>query len=163
MVAINFCRPVDANPVEKAMLLMAAIAFLLAPLLQQPLMAQGLDREEAIEAIVGSEVTEEEVPPEEQVDRIVAAVEKAYESAERVRKSFNLDALEIVFLPDLGEGEIEGAIEQNEENIALLREAIEGSAMFYHAIDSRQILLQNVVAVEFAENAAVTIFVNNGR
>jgi predicted regulator of Ras-like GTPase activity (Roadblock/LC7/MglB family) len=160
MVAINFCRPEDANPVEKTMLLMVAIAFLLAPLLQQPLMAQGLDREEAIEAIVGSDVTEEEVPPD--VDRIVAAVENAQESAERVRKSFNLDALEIVFLPDLGEGEIEEAVAQNEENIGLLREAIEGSAMFYHAIDSRQILLQNVVAVEFAENDAVTIFVNNG-
>ncbi|WEX09282.1 hypothetical protein [Chelativorans sp. AA-79] len=145
------------------MFILVVVAFLLVPLAQQPL-AQGLQSEEAIDAIVGSDVKTEETTKENQVERILAAIENTRESAERVRKAFNVETLEIVFLPDLGEegGEIEKAIEEHDEEIETLRDSIEGSAMFYHAIDSRQILLQDVVAVEFADNENVAIFVTGG-
>ena len=162
MYASDVCRPALPAPAEKALLMIVALLFLLAPLVQHPLFAQGLDREEAIDAIVGSDVKTEETTKEAQIGRVVAAVENTRENAERVRKTFNLDALEIVYLPDLGDekGAIEQAMAEQEAEIATLHESIEGSAMFYHAIDSRSILLRDVVAVEFGENNSVTIFVD---
>lgn len=164
MYATDVCRPAMAGPAEKALLVLAVIAFLLAPLTQHPLFAQGLDREEAIDAIVGSDVKTEETTKEEQVERVMAAIENTRENAERVRKTFNLDTLEIIYLPDLGdeEGAIEQAMAEHSEELQTLHESIEGSAMFYHAIDSRSILLRNIVAVEFGEGNTVTIFVNGG-
>ncbi len=157
-------RPAIRGPYDNAVLLLAMIAFLLAPLAQGPLLAQGLQSEEAIDAIVGSDVKTEESTKDNQVDRILTAIESAQQSADRVRKTFALDTLEIVFLPDLGDeaGAIEKAIEEHQPQIEALRDAIEGSAMFYHAIDSRQILLPDVVAVEFAQDESVTIFVDGG-
>jgi len=155
-------RPFCLGPADKALLLLAALAFLLTPLTQQPLMAQGLESEEAIDAIVGSDVKTEKQGKDEQVGRIIAAIENTLENAERVRKTFNLNTLEIVFLPDLGSenGVIEQAIAKHETEIQALRDSIEGSAMFYHAIDSREILLKDIVAVEFSDEENVTIFVN---
>jgi len=140
--------------------LIAALAFLLPPISQQPL-AQGLQSQESIDAIIGSDVKTEETTKNAQVERILAAIEMTQDNAERVRKAFTIDALEIVFLPDLGKGSgaIEKSIEEHEQEIEALRDSIEGSAIFYHAIDSREILLQEVVAVEFGANGSATIFV----
>ncbi len=162
MYATDVCRPALAEPFGKVALLMAMLAFLLAPLASHPLLAQGLEQQEAIDAIVGSEVKTEETTKEEQVGRVVAAIENAPNSAEMVRKTFNLDTLEIIYLPDLDneDGAIEQAMAENEEAIKALHDSIEGSAMFYHAVDSRAILLRDVVAVEFGEGDTVTIFVN---
>lgn len=150
-----------AVPLEKMLPLLVAFLFLLAPLANLPLLAQGLESEEAIDAIVGSDVKTEEVSREEQIDRVTTAIENTRQSAEMVRKTFNLDTLEIVLLPPAKEdGAIEQAMAEHEEEIQLLRESIEGSAMFYHAVDSRQILLRDIVAVEFGNDNSVTIFVN---
>jgi len=162
MFATDAPRPFFLGPADKALLLLAALAFLFTPLAQQPLMAQGLESEEAIDAIVGSDVKTEQKGKDEQIGRIIAAIDSTIDNAERVRKTFNLNTLEIVFLPDLGNGEgaIEQAIAEHEPEIQALQESIEGSAMFYHAIDSREILLRDIVAVEFADQENVTIFVN---
>lgn len=143
------------------LILAMAFAFLLGPI-AHPVLAQGLDREEAIDAIVGSDVKTDETSKEAQTERILRSIENTRESAEMVRKTFSLDALEIVYLPDLGDedGVIEKALAEREQDIQGLRESLEGSAMFYHAIDSRSILLRDVIAVEFAEDNTVTIFVN---
>jgi len=153
---------VFAESFGKALLVLAVLAFLLVPLAYHPLLAQGLDREGAIDAIVGSDVKTDQTSKKAQTERILAAIENTRESAEKVRKTFSLNTLEIVYVPDLGDedGVIERAMAKQEAEIETLRESIEGSAMFYHAIDSRSILLRDVIAVEFAEDDTVTIFVN---
>ncbi|MFC6490789.1 hypothetical protein [Nitratireductor sp. GCM10026969] len=155
------CPSAPAGAMEKLLPLVVALMFLLAPLANLPLLAQGLESEEAIDAIVGSDVKTEEVSREEQIDRVVAAIENTRQSAEAVRKAFSLDTLEIVLLPRAKEdGAIEETASEHEEDIELLRQSIEGSAMFYHAIDSRGIMLRDIVAVEFGEDNVVTIFVD---
>ncbi|WP_274423616.1 hypothetical protein [Chelativorans sp. YIM 93263] len=161
MYAADMCRPTSAGPMEKLLPLFMALAFMLAPLAQHSLMAQGLDNEEAIDKIIGSDVKTEETNKGDQSERVVAAIDNTLQNAEAVRKAFSLDTLEIVFLSDIGQenGAIEEAIASHETEIASLRQSIEGSAMFYHAVDSRDILLRNIVAVEFGEDDTVTIFV----
>lgn len=156
-------RILTATSNEQPLLLHTAMlaAFLVAANPAMPLLAQGLDREEAIESIVGSDVETEQHAAEDEQERVVAAIENAMDSAERVRKAFNMNELKIVFLPDVGESasEIDAAIEENQEAIEALRQAIEGSALFYHAVDSRQILLRDIFALEFGDDGDATIFV----
>lgn len=162
MYATDVCRPSLAIPMDRFLPIVMALALMLAPLASHPLLAQGLESEEAIDAIIGSDVKTEQTTKEEQTERIVSAINNTLASAEEVRKAFSLDTLEIVFLPDIGRenGAVEQALEEHEPEIDALRESIEGSAMFYHAVDSRGILLRDIVAVEFGENNSVTIFVN---
>jgi hypothetical protein len=139
----------------------ALAAFLVAVNPAMPLMAQGLNDEETIESIVGSNVETEQHGAADESARVVSAIENARDSAEGVRKAFNMNDLKIVFLPDIGEaeGEIDAAIEKNQEAIETLRQSIEGSALFYHAIDSRGILLRDIFALEFGDDGDATIFV----
>ncbi|MCR4266970.1 hypothetical protein [Nitratireductor sp. ZSWI3] len=140
---------------------MIALALAVAFALQTPLMAQGLDSEETIDAIVGSDVKTEETKANAATERLVAAINASNTNAERVRKTFSLEGLDIVFLPDLDEksGAIATAMADHERDIEALREAVEGSALFYHAVDSRSIMTRDIVALEYAEGGAVTIFV----
>lgn len=127
-----------------------------------PAAAQGLDSEGAIDTIVGSDVKTEEKSAVDESERVIAAIEATMENAQLVRRAFNLDQVEIVFLPEVGEGD-SGITEKREEfadQIVELQQSIEGSAIFYHAVDSRQILVRDIVAIEFAnENRTATIFV----
>lgn len=162
MYATDVCRPSIASPMDKVLPIVMALALMLAPLAFHPLFAQGLESEEAIDAIVGSDVKTEQTTKEAQADRVLKAINNTLPTAEEVRKAFNVDTLEIVYLPDVGQenGAIEQAITKREPEIEALRESIEGSAMFYHAVDSRGILLRDIVAVEFGESNSATIFVN---
>lgn len=124
--------------------------------------AQGLDSEGAIDTIVGSDVKTGEKSAIDEGGRVIAAIEATMDNAQLVRRAFNIDEVEIVFLPEVGEGD-SGITEKREEfadQIVELQQSIEGSAIFYHAVDSRQILVRDIVAVEFGEeNRTVTIFV----
>lgn len=126
-----------------------------------PLLAQGLDREEAVEAIVGSEVQTEERQAQAEEERIAVAVGNTFEAAGEARKAFSLDKLKIVFLPDIDERTpaIDSAVSENEENIQALRQAISGNAMLFHAMNSRNIEVNDVVALKFGENNSATVFV----
>ncbi|EKF19099.1 hypothetical protein [Nitratireductor pacificus] len=139
----------------------ATLALAAALALQTPLLAQGLDREEAIDAIVGSDVKTEEVEAASATDRLVAAIAATAENAERVRKTFSLEEVDIVFLQDLDKGPdgVRKVLAEKESAIAMLREAIEGSALFYHAVDSRSVMVRNIVALEYGDGDKVTIFV----
>lgn len=139
-----------------------AAAFVLAAIPDTALFAQGLDSEGAIEAIVGSEVTTGEEPARADEARIVAAIENTGEAAAEVRRKFALDHVGIIFLPDLGEANtaIEARMEEFSDRIEELRVEIQASAIFYHALDSRSVLLTDVVAVEFDDDNGVTIFVS---
>ncbi len=123
--------------------------------------AQGLESEDAISTIVGSEVKTEQATAEVETPRILSAIENTPESIEKVRRAFNLGEIEIVFVPGLGTEEtvVAQAVLDNHDRLQDLRRAIEGSAIFYHAIDSHQIMLRDVIAAEFGEENTVTIFV----
>ncbi|MCC0040313.1 MAG: hypothetical protein H6893_15290 [Brucellaceae bacterium] len=128
-----------------------------------PSLAQGLEADGAIETIVGSDVKTGEERAKADPERIIAAIGQSRANAGKIRMLFNLDELEIVYLPDLAaEGEnseIGKALDTNKDHIEELRQAIEGSAIFYHAIDSRSLLLRDIVAVEFHhDNSTATIF-----
>lgn len=123
--------------------------------------AQGLGAEGAVDTIVGSEVTTGEESVSEDESRIIAAIEKTAANVGEVRKTFSLDAVEIIFLADLdSDADIGAKIDAFEPRIVELRQAIEGSAMFYHAVNSHRILLRDIVALEFDDSKGVTIFVS---
>lgn len=138
----------------------AAVAFLFASAPNMALMAQGLETEGAIDAIVGSDVTtgEEAVTADE--ERIVAAIERTSESAAEVRKRFTLERVDIVFLPDFDDEQtsVDEKLVEYASQIEELRTEIQGSALFYHAVDSRSVLLTDIIAIEF-DNDNATIFV----
>jgi len=126
-----------------------------------PLMAQGLDAAGAIDTIVGSEVTTGEEKASTDETRIVAAIENSSRAAGEVRRKFSLDRVEIIFIPDLHEEEtsVESKMKEFKPQVTELRESIQGSAMFYHAVDSRSIMLNDIIALEFDDKNGVTIFV----
>jgi len=140
---------------------LATCGFLCASVPDMSLLAQGLESEESIDRIVGSDVKTEEIRAKTDAERIVSAISNTRENAEKVRKTFSLDVLDIVFVPDIGEEEsaIDEAIAQNEIEIQTLREGIEGSALFYHAVDSRSIMVRDIIAMEYGDDDKVTIFV----
>lgn len=127
-----------------------------------PVLAQAVD-DTVREAIIGSEVGEEEATAAAEPQRVIAAIEKTPANISTVRKTISLDKVEIVYLSDAAatEGgppsEIAGKIEEHKDEIARLREEIEGNAMLYHALDSRQLLVRDVLAIEFDE-AKVVIY-----
>jgi hypothetical protein len=126
--------------------------------------AQGTESKEVIDAIVGSEIKEEEARTAVDADKVIAAIQKTPETTETVRKVSNLANVEIVFLTDAvaTQGGLPPAIQttmkQNEAALAELRKELEGNAMLFHAIDSKQILLQDVVAVTFPNPESVIIY-----
>lgn len=138
----------------------AAAAFLAVSAPNVTLMAQGLDAEGAIDTIVGSDVkTGEEAAAADQ-ERLIGAIENTSDNISEVRKKFSLDELEIIFLPDIEEqAALQAKIAEYENLIVELRQAIEGSAMFYHAVNSKGVLLRDVIALEFDDQNGATIFV----
>ena len=145
--------------------LVLPLALLLAGMPGQVLLAQGLDAQETIETIVGSpvETAEEAIGADEA--GIIAAIENSLDNATDIRKRFTLDNVRIVFLPDLAEKDgaaqnrVRAVMEKYRSEINTLQESIQGSAIFYHAVNSRSILLNNIVAVQFTDKNDVTIFV----
>ncbi|MEW9807307.1 hypothetical protein ABUE31_15040 [Mesorhizobium sp. ZMM04-5] len=109
----------------------------------------------AVDPIIGTEVQEEEASASVDAARVIAAIAKTAENVAIVRKTSNVAKVDIVFLSDAArtEGgpppEIEVKVKEHEPEIAELRNEIEGNAMLFHAIDSRQILPRDVLAVEF--------------
>lgn len=137
-------------------------ALLLAAFAPRALIAQGLDSEGAIDTIIGTNVTigEEEADSNEQ--RVIAAIENSAATAAEVRKKFSLDNVEIMFLTNIGDenSPIGATLREYEQQVIELRESLQGSAIFYHAVDSHSIMLNRIVAVEFDDRNGVTIFVS---
>jgi hypothetical protein len=125
---------------------------------------QGTENQKAVDTIVGTKVQEEEGQASVDAGRVIAAIEKTQESIAAIRKTSKLDKVDIVFLADAAatEGgpppEIEAKVKEYEEEITELRKELEGNAMLFHAIDSRQILVRDVLAVEFDGEAAAVIY-----
>jgi len=142
----------------------ARAAFLVIAAAPFPAFAQGLESEQTIDTIIGSEVQEEESHSTADLGKAVAAIEKTREAIRTVRKTSNLDTVDIVVLGDAAapEGgpppEIDEKIKEHEDDIAELRQELEGNAMLYHAIDSRQIRFRDIFAVEFDDAKGVVIY-----
>jgi len=140
----------------------AVLAFLAAPTPNMPLKAQGLESQKAIDTIIGSDVEEEEKRADADADRIVAAIENAPAASSEVRKTSSLDKVDIVFLADAAENglppRIDAALKKHEKEVADLRKDLEGNAMLFHAIDSRSVLMRDVLAVEFDGQKSVVIY-----
>lgn len=126
--------------------------------------AQGLQDAEAIDKIVGSEVQEESVHAAAEQERVIAAIEKTNDNIEVVRKLTTLETMDIVYLPDasLTEGgpprQIEERLKAKRLEIEQLRKEVESNAMIYHAINARQILPRDVLAVEFEAPQRLVIY-----
>jgi hypothetical protein len=139
----------------------AALAFMLGTTM---LHAQGLQSPETIETIIGSEVVEREREAVADPGRVIAAIENTAENTSKVRRTTMLQKVDIVFLSDAAatEGgpppEIDEKVREYSDEITSLRQELEGNAMLYHAIDSRQILIRDILAVEFDDENGVVIY-----
>ena len=142
----------------------AAAMLLAASVHAAPVNAQGLNDQEAVDRIIGSEVNEEEVRSEAGDERVITAIEKLSENIEVVRKVTSLDRVDIVYLPDSSRVEggppekIATTLSEHSETVDTLRRELEGNALLYHAINSKNILIQDVLAIEFDGDKNMIIF-----
>ena len=143
-------------------LLPKATAILLA--LAAPSIAQGTINPEALDRIIGTEVQEEQANASADAAKVLAAIDKAPEAAATIRKTSNVAAVDIVFLADAAQTEggpppeIEAKVKERAADISALRQELEGNAMLYHAIESRQVMVRDVLAVEFDGEERVVIY-----
>ncbi len=139
-------------------------AALAAGLMAVPAAAQGLDAPEAIDSIVQSDVHEEEAAAGADTGKVIAAIEKAGQASSDVRKVTVLDRLDIVFLADAAATaggpppEIAEKLVEHGDAVEALRRELTGNAMLFHAIDSRNILIQDVLAIEFDDERGAVIY-----
>lgn len=135
--------------------IVASAAALLAFLNVETVAAQGLEAEGTIDAIVQTPVREEEQQAAADPAKVVAAIEKTADNISTVRKVTALDSLDIIFLADATEAEggppaaIGTKLAERERDVTTLRQEIEGNALLYHAINSRQVLMRDVLGLEF--------------
>lgn len=139
--------------------LFAAICLLAASIPHTALLAQGLADPEAVDTIIGSDVKIAESATEK-AEAVIAALDNTSRNIGEVRKRFMLDRIEIVLLPDAADesSPVGQKVEEHREEIAELRQAIEGNPMFYHAADSHSIRIGDIVALEFDDANGVTIY-----
>lgn len=126
-----------------------------------PAVAQTTNTESAVDAIVGSTVEEKEASAAAEPEKVIAAIDRSVENAEAVRKLTKAPKVEIVFLADAAQteggppAEISEKLKERDPEVKQLRQEIEGNALLYHAIDSRQVLLRDVLAIEIGDDAVI--------
>ena len=94
--------------------------------------------------------------------RVLDAIGSTEEDASEIAKIFRLDELDLVFVRDLDQAgaQVADAVEEHSEGIDALRTAIQSNAIFYHALSSRNVAVENVVAVELGEEKTATVFIS---
>jgi hypothetical protein len=143
---------------------LAMAAFLAASVPQAALNAQGLESPETVDRIVGSQVNEQEAKTNAEIGKVSSAIDRTRENISTVRKTSKLDKVDIVFLTDAARSEggpppvIENKVRQHQDDVAELRKEIEANALLYNAIDSRRVLAQDVLAVEFDNPGKIVIY-----
>ena len=141
----------------------AATAFLAASL-PQALNAQGLESPETVNRIVGSQVKQEEANATAEAGNVNTAIDRTRQNIGTVRKTSKLDKVDIVFLTDAARSEggpppvIESKVKQHQDDIAELRKEIEANALLFNAIESRRVLAQDILAVEFDAPGKIVIY-----
>ncbi|MER9408005.1 hypothetical protein NKI36_28765 [Mesorhizobium caraganae] len=139
----------------------AACAFLAA---YGPPAAQAVESADTVNRIVGSDVRQEEARTTTETGKLIAAIERTRENIGTVRKTSKLDTVDIVFLTDAARTEggpppaVESKVRQHQDDIAELRKEIDANALLFNAIDSRRVLTEDVLAVEFDGPAGIVIY-----
>lgn len=139
-------------------------ALIFTALVAAPAAAQGLDAQGAIDTIIGSEVKEQETTAIADPARVMAAIDKSVENADRVRKLTQANGVDIIFLSDstANEGgpppEIEAKLKERDPEVTQLRKELESNALLYYAIDSRQVMMRDVLAIEIDDNQAIMVY-----
>lgn len=115
-------------------------------------------------AVVDSDVRQEETLASKEAGRVITAIDRTRDNIGTVRKTTKLDKVDIVFLTDAARSEggpppaIENKVKQHKDDVAELRQEIEANALLFNAIDSRRVLAEDVLAVEFANPGRIVIY-----
>lgn len=140
---------------------MALGAFLLASIPALQSTAQTLDDLDSVETIIGAEVDTGSIA-DVSTDNVIASLNDIVETNERVRMMYKVDAFEIVFLGDdnsLAESErLSSSIAEHETEIDGLRAAMEANAVFYLALDEKNVDVARIVTAEITDDE-VTVYV----
>ena len=126
--------------------------------------AAAVESADTVNRIVGSDVRQEEARTTTETGKLIAAIERTRENIGTVRKTSKLDTVDIVFLTDAARSEggpppaVESKVRQHQDDIAELRKEIDANALLFNAIDSRRVLAEDVLAVEFDSPAGIVIY-----
>ncbi|OCW55530.1 hypothetical protein [Hoeflea olei] len=143
---------------------LAGVAALGIGALAAPVSAQGLSDPEAVDRIIGSEVREQEVKSSAGDGRVIAAIEKLGDNLDAVRKITTLDRVDIVYLPQASRAEggpapeIATKLSEHSDSVDTLRHELQSNALLYHAINSKNVQISDVLAVEFDADATLVVF-----
>lgn len=151
-------RPTKWFPALAAAICLAAVA----PNPAFP--AQTLDNGKPAAPIVDSVVRQEEALSKTEAGKVITAIDRTRENIGTVRKTTKLDTVDIVFLTDAARSEggpppaIENKVKQHKDDVAELRQEIEANALLFNVIDSRRVLAEDVLAVEFDNPGKMVIY-----
>ena len=126
--------------------------------------AQPLDSTKPGAAIVDSDIRQEETLSKTEAGKVITAIDRTRENIGTVRKTTKLDTVDIVFLTDAARSEggppaaIENKVKQHQDDVTELRQEIEANALLFNAIDSRRVLAEDVLAVEFDNPGKIVIY-----
>ena len=140
-----------------------AAAFVLAAPQVAPA-AQPLTGDKPASVIVDSTVRQEETSSKTEAGKVITAIDRTRDNIGTVRKTTKLDTVDIVFLTDAARSEggpppaIESKVKQHKDDVAELRQEIEANALLFNAIDSRRVLAEDVLAVEFDNPGRIVVY-----
>jgi hypothetical protein len=124
--------------------------------------AQGVDPEKALDQMFdGSVLVDHSKTDDEIRDEVIAAIGHSSDMAEEVRKLFKIDRMILVGVSDeVATAEpVKEAMAKNEEGLIELRQAVEGSALLYNMLESRGLLMSDLVAAEFLGENNIRLYV----
>ncbi|MEZ2328689.1 hypothetical protein AB6802_03050 [Mesorhizobium sp. RCC_202] len=148
---------------QTRMLPVAAAVTLFVTAADTAFAAQPLDSNPAA-AIVDSAVRQEEALSSAEAGKVIRAIDSTRDNIGAVRKTTKLDTVDIIFLTDAARSEggpppaIENKVKQHKDDVAELRQEIEANALLFNAIDSRRVLAEDVLAVDFANPGKIVIY-----
>ncbi len=124
--------------------------------------AQGVDPEKALDQMFNGFVLVDRSKMDEEIrDDIIAAIGHSSKMAAEVRKLFKIDRMILVGVSDevATVEPVKEAMAKNKEGLIELRQAVEGSALLYNMLESRGLLMSDLVAAEFLGESNIRLYV----
>jgi len=143
---------------------LALASCLAATALNPAFSAQPLHNGRPAAPIVDSVIRQEEVLSKTEAGKVITAIDRTRENIGAVRKKTKLDTVDIVFLMDAARSEggpppsIENRVKQHKDDVAELRQEIEANALLFNVIDSRRVLAEDILAVDFNTPGKMVIY-----
>ena len=153
-----------ATRLTKGLPALAAAACIAAAAPDAAIAAQSLDNGKPAAPIADSVIRQEEALSRTEAGKVITAIDRTRENIGTVRKTTKLDTVDIVFLVDAARSEggpppaIENKVKQHKDDVAELRQEIEANALVFNVIDSRRVLAEDVLAVEFDNPGKMVIY-----